>query len=189
MKRTSWLFLLPVLLFSMFSGYQAQAQQRKGWSPQGKGAAIGGAAGILGGALINKRNRVVGGAIGGVAGAGVGYAIGKHTDNKRKKAAALAAERAAANQRIAAANARAAAAERTAAAERAATERQSVASSPGSIARVAGATTLVAASAGAAQGFAATPPPAIVAAGYLPNNQFGASGTAYPASEVRRKSW
>jgi hypothetical protein len=185
MKRSSWLLLIPVLLFSMFSSYQAQAQ-RKGWSPQGKGAAIGGAAGILGGALINKRNRVVGGAIGGVAGAGVGYAVGKHVDNKRKKAAALAAERAAANERIAAANARAAAAERTAAAER-----RSVASNPGSIARVAGATTLAAAGVGAAQGFAATTPTpgATVAAGYLPNPQYGQADAAYPTAEVRRKSW
>ncbi|MGI4823479.1 MAG: glycine zipper domain-containing protein [Janthinobacterium lividum] len=182
MKRSSWLLLIPVLLFSMFSSYQAQAQ-RKGWSPQGKGAAIGGAAGILGGALINKRNRVVGGAIGGVAGAGVGYAVGKHVDNKRKKAAALAAERAAANERIAAANARAAAAERAAA------ERRSVASNPGSIARVAGATTLAAAGAGMAQGFAATPPNTTVAAGYLPNPQYGQADAAYPTAEVRRKSW
>ncbi|WP_239691760.1 glycine zipper domain-containing protein, partial [Hymenobacter coccineus] len=98
MKNTSWLFLVPVLLFSIFFNSQAQAQSK--WSPQGKGAAIGGAAGILGGALINKRNRVVGGAIGGVAGAGVGYAIGKHTDNKRKQATALANERAAANERL-----------------------------------------------------------------------------------------
>jgi hypothetical protein len=182
MKRSSWLLLIPVLLFSMFSSYQAQAQ-RKGWSPQGKGAAIGGAAGILGGALINKRNRVVGGAIGGVAGAGVGYAVGKHVDNKRKKAAALAAERAAANERIAAANARAAAAERAAA------ERRSVASNPGSIARVAGATTLAAAGVGAAQGFAATSPSTTVTAGYLPNHQYGQADAAYPTAEVRRKSW
>lgn len=188
MKRTSWLFLVPVLLFSLLSSHQAQAQ--RGWSPQGKGAAIGGAAGILGGALLNKRNRVVGGAVGGVAGAGVGYAIGKHTDNKRKKAAALAAERAAASQRIAAANARAANA-RAAAAERAAAEeRRSVASNPGSIARVAGATTVAAASLGAAQApTASAAPNSGVASGFLPNPQYGQAGVAYPASDVRRKSW
>jgi hypothetical protein len=185
MKPSSWLFLIPVLLFSMFSSYQAQAQ-RKGWSPQGKGAAIGGAAGILGGALIAKHNRVVGGLIGGAAGAGVGYAVGKHTDNTRKKAAALAAERAAANERIAAANARAAAAERAAA-----EERRSVASNPGSIARVAGATAL-AASASTAQGFAAntaTTPGTAVPAGYFANPQYGQADVAYPSVEVRRKSW
>jgi hypothetical protein len=183
MKRTSWLFLVPVLLFSFLSSHQAQAQ--RGWSPQGKGAAIGGAAGILGGALINKRNRAVGGLIGGAAGAGVGYGVGKHIDNKRKKAAALAAERAAANQRIAAANARAAAAERAAA-----EERRSVTSNPGSIARVAGATTVAAASVAGAQAFtASTAPSATVANGFLPNSQYGQPDAAYPASEVRRKSW
>jgi hypothetical protein len=183
MKRTSWLFLVPVLLFSLIFSPQAQAQ--RGWSPQGKGAAIGGAAGILGGALINKRNRVVGGAIGGVAGAGVGYGVGKHIDNKRKKAAALAAERAAANRRIAAANARADAAERAAAAER-----RSVASNPGSIGRVAGATTLAAAGVAGAQALApSTEPNTMVASGFMPNPQYGQSDVAYPTAEVRRKSW
>jgi len=182
MKRTSWLFLIPVLLFSLISSHQAQAQ--RGWSPQGKGAAIGGAAGILGGALINKRNRVVGGAIGGAAGAGIGYGVGKHIDNKRKKAAALAAERAAANRRIAAANARADAAERAAA------ERRSVAANPGSIARVAGATTLAAAGVAGAQALApAAEPTTALAAGYLPNSQYGQTDAAYPTAEVRRKSW
>ncbi|MGI4883656.1 MAG: glycine zipper domain-containing protein [Janthinobacterium lividum] len=179
MKNTSWLFLIPVLLCSVLFSSQAQAQRN--WSPQGKGAAIGGAAGILGGALINKRNRVVGGAIGGVAGAGVGYAIGKHTDNKRKKAIALANERAAANERIAAANARAAAAERAAA------ERRSVAAAPGSLGRVAGATAVAA----GATALVASAGPAGVspASGYLPNPDYGNAQTAYPASPVRRKSW
>ena len=173
MKNTSWLLFIPVMLFS------SHAQAQKNWSPQGKGAAIGGAAGILGGALINKRNRVVGGAIGGVAGAGVGYAIGKHTDNKRKAAAAAAAERAAANERIAAANARAAAAERAAA------ERRDVASTPGSLGRVAGATTAMA----GASALAASPAGVTTASGYFPNPEYGNALTPYPTSPVRRKSW
>ena len=180
MKRITWLLLIPVLFFSMLS---AQAQQRKGWSPQGKGAAIGGAAGILGGALINKRNRAVGGLVGGAVGAGAGYVVGKHIDNKQKKAAALAAERAAANQRIAAANARADAAERA----RVATQQRAVAARPvvGGGLSPAGA---VAATAVASQALVATPTE-VVAAGYLPNPQYGVAGTAYPASEFRRKSW
>ncbi|MGI4862685.1 MAG: YMGG-like glycine zipper-containing protein [Janthinobacterium lividum] len=183
MKRTSWLFLIPVLFLSIFASYTAQAQ--RGWSPQGKGAAIGGAAGILGGALINKRNRVVGGAIGGVAGAGVGYAVGKHIDNKHKKAAALAAERAAANERIAAANARAASAERRAAEERPVVVERTTVVRPAM--GVAAATT---AGVVTAQSFApATAPSTIVAAGYLPNTQYGQADTPYPASPVRRKSW
>jgi hypothetical protein len=187
MKRTSWLFLIPLLFLSVFVNYNAQAQ-RKGWSPQGKGAAIGGAAGILGGALINKRNRAVGGLIGGAAGAGIGYGVGKHIDNKRKKAAALAAERAAANQRIAAANARAANAERTAAEARQLAAERNAAARPA----LGVATAATAAGAGvlAAQAFTpATPPSTVVAAGYLPNPQYGQAGTAYPNSPVLRKSW
>ena len=174
MKNTSWLLFIPVMLFSLLFSSHAQAQ--KNWSPQGKGAAIGGAAGILGGALINKRNRVVGGAIGGVAGAGVGYAIGKHTDNKRK---AAAAEHAAANERIAAANARANAAEHAAA------ERRDVASTPGSLGRVAGATTAMA----GASALAASPAGVTTASGYFPNPEYGNALTPYPTSPVRRKSW
>jgi hypothetical protein len=184
MKRTSWLFLIPVLLFSLIANHSAQAQQRKGWSPQGKGAAIGGAAGILGGALINKRNRAVGGLIGGAAGAGIGYGVGKHIDNKKKKAAALAAERAAANERIAAANARAASAERTAAEARELAATRSAARPAMGIATAAGAGVV------AAQAFApSTPPSTVIAAGYLPNPQYGQAGTAYPGSPVLRKSW
>ncbi|MFD1468789.1 glycine zipper domain-containing protein [Hymenobacter caeli] len=179
MKNTSWLFLIPLLLFSLLYSPRAQAQQRKGWSPQAKDAAIGGAAGILGGALINKRNRAVGGLIGGAVGAGAGYAIGKHTDNKRKQAAALANERAAANERLAAANARANAAEHAAA------ERHAVARTPGSLGRVAGASTAVA----AATVLAASPAGITPASGYFPNPDYGNALTAYPASAVRRKSW
>ena len=188
MKRTSWLFLIPVLLFSLIANYSAQAQQRKGWSPQGKGAAIGGAAGILGGALINKRNRAVGGLIGGAAGAGIGYGVGKHIDNKQKKKAALAAERAAANQRIAAANARAASAERRAAEERQLAAERNATARPAM--GVATAATAAGAGVVAAQAFApSTPPSTVIAAGYLPNTQYGQAGTAYPASPVLRKSW
>ncbi|MGI4873526.1 MAG: glycine zipper domain-containing protein [Janthinobacterium lividum] len=186
MKRIAWFLLIPIFFLATLT---SQAQQRKGWSPQGKGAAIGGAAGILGGALIGKKNRVVGGLIGGAVGAGAGYAVGKHIDNKHKKAAALAAERAAANQRLVAANARADAAERartaTAQAKREAQPRPVLVG--GGLSPAATATTL-AATAGAATALAATPTE-VVAAGYFPNPQYGVAGTAYPASEVRRKSW
>lgn len=185
MKRASWLLLIPVLLFSLFTTNIAQAQQRRGWSPQGKGAAIGGAAGILGGALLDRHNRAVGGLIGGAVGAGAGYAVGKHIDNKHKKAAALAAERAAANEHIADANARAAAAEHTAAEERRAAAEHRAAARP-----ALGVATAAVAGAAAAQAFApATAPSTLVAAGYLPNPQYGQADTAYPNSPVLRKSW
>ena len=156
MKNATWLLLIPVLLFSLLCSPHAQAQQRKGWSPQAKDAAIGGAAGILGGALI-----------------------GKHTDNKRKATARAASERAAANERIAAANARANAAERATA------ERRAVASTPGSLGRVAGATAAVA----GASALAASPAGVSPASGYFPNADYGNALTAYPGSPVRRKSW
>ncbi len=117
MKRLSWLLFLPFLL-GLFPGYPTQAQDqippapRKGWSPAAKDAAIGGAAGALGGILINGRNRKVGSLLGGLVGAGAGFALGKYTDNKRKAAEAAAAQQAAAREQ-AAAEAQAAEAQRT----------------------------------------------------------------------------
>ena len=53
------------------------ASAKQGWSSAAKGAVIGGAAGAVTGAVINKRNRAAGAVVGGVAGAGVGYTIGQ----------------------------------------------------------------------------------------------------------------
>jgi predicted small secreted protein len=58
------------------------ASKKKGWSSAAKGAVIGGVAGAAGGAIINKKNRAVGGVVGGVLGAGVGYGIGRSIDKK-----------------------------------------------------------------------------------------------------------
>ena len=209
MKRTSWLFLLPALLLGLFPGYQAQAQDpaqtppRKGWSPQAKDAAIGGAAGILGGLLINGRNRKVGGLIGGLAGAGAGYAIGKHTDNKRKAAEAAAAQQAAAQEQ-AAADAQATASERAAASTPTPVARASAheatvrASAAHARAARAGAVRAAAerrlaaehrAEASQASGAAPAVADLAVAAGYFPNPGFDQAGTPYPNSAVLRKSW
>ena len=64
-------FLLSFLLLAavLTSTFTAQAQRRI--SPQAKGAIIGGGSGAILGAVINKRNRPVGGIIGGVVGAGL----------------------------------------------------------------------------------------------------------------------
>jgi uncharacterized membrane protein YfcA len=71
--------------------YNAQAQEKKGISKQGKGAIIGGAAGAVAGGLIGKS---VGGAvIGGAVGAGGGYIIGneaRRRQEKRERAARIA---------------------------------------------------------------------------------------------------
>ncbi|RYU81589.1 glycine zipper domain-containing protein [Hymenobacter persicinus] len=179
MKKFSWILALVMMVTAVFSN-QTQAQNGK-WSPQAKGAVIGALGGGAAGALINKRNRVVGGAVGGVAGAGVGYAIGKHTDNKRKQAAAAAAARQAAANR--AANERAerqALARRVDAAERKAELAQAKQQQQYPA---------------MASGFAASTPMMLtasngpVASGYLPNESYGDRNSAYSTSEVRRKSW
>jgi len=64
------------------SQYPAKTTAKKGWSRKAKGAAIGGGGGAILGAVINKNNRLVGGAIGGALGAGIGYVIGNELDKK-----------------------------------------------------------------------------------------------------------
>jgi hypothetical protein len=56
--------------------------KKEGWSKAAKGAAIGGAGGAVTGAVLNKKNRVMGAIIGGVLGAGGGYVIGRKMDKK-----------------------------------------------------------------------------------------------------------
>jgi len=171
MKKVSFIFALMILFTTIFSGF-AQAQERKKWSPQAKGAVIGGLGGAAAGALIHKRNRAVGGVVGGVAGAGVGYAIGKRTDNRRKaEAARVAAARRAAVQREAAFRA-------GAAREKAlATNSSSAPAKALSADDVYNLNTSMVYT------------PAASGVVYLPNNANSASAAAYPSSEVRRKSW
>jgi hypothetical protein len=64
------------------SEYPAKTTVKKGWSRKAKGAVIGGGGGAILGAVINKNNRVIGGAIGGALGAGIGYVIGNELDKK-----------------------------------------------------------------------------------------------------------
>lgn len=64
------------------SGSSGTASRKKGWSSAAKGAVIGGVAGAAGGAIINKKNRALGGVVGGVLGAGVGYGIGRGIDKR-----------------------------------------------------------------------------------------------------------
>ena len=56
--------------------------RKRGWSTAAKGAVIGGVAGAAGGAIINKKNRALGGVIGGILGAGAGYGIGRGIDKR-----------------------------------------------------------------------------------------------------------
>ena len=62
------------------SSYPAK---KKGWSRKAKGAAIGGGAGAILGAVVNKKSRVKGGIFGGLLGAGLGYVIGNEMDRKK----------------------------------------------------------------------------------------------------------
>ncbi|WP_443947276.1 YMGG-like glycine zipper-containing protein [Pedobacter sp. AW1-32] len=63
-----------------YGGTQATAK-KKGWSDAAKGAVIGGAAGAVGGAIIDKK-KGRGAVIGGLVGAGGGYLIGRGEDKK-----------------------------------------------------------------------------------------------------------
>ena len=159
----------------MFSASSVQAQDRKGWSPQAKGAVIGGLGGAAAGAIINKRNRPVGGVVGGVAGGAIGYGVGKHIDNKQKERARIAA----ANRAAAAREAGYRRAIARANANKATTTRTQTAAVP--------ANSLVASNAAYnAQGM---PVPAASGAAYLPNEAYGDPSHPYSTSEYRRKSW
>lgn len=65
---------------SSYGGTQPTAK-KQGWSDAAKGAVIGGAAGAVGGALIDKK-KGRGAIIGGLVGAGGGYLIGRGEDRK-----------------------------------------------------------------------------------------------------------
>lgn len=65
---------------SSYGGAQPTAK-KKGWSDAAKGTVIGGAAGAVGGALIDKK-KGRGAIIGGLVGAGGGYLIGRGEDRK-----------------------------------------------------------------------------------------------------------
>ena len=57
------------------------SSKKQGWSDAAKGTAIGAGVGALGGILIDKKDGR-GAVIGGLAGAGAGYAIGRAQDRK-----------------------------------------------------------------------------------------------------------
>ncbi|KQB99029.1 YMGG-like glycine zipper-containing protein [Pedobacter sp. Hv1] len=64
-----------------YSGGTTTTNKKKGWSDAAKGTAIGAGVGALGGILIDKKDGR-GAIIGGLAGAGAGYAIGRAEDRK-----------------------------------------------------------------------------------------------------------
>ena len=185
MNKLPYFFTLIVLLASLLGAPAAQAQERRGWSPQAKGAVIGGGSGAILGAIINKRNRAVGGIVGGVAGAGVGYAIGKHTDNKRKERARIAAANRA--EAIREANYRTALRRSE---DRRLDDRRETLVSTRTQTTVVPANSLVAPAPGAPQpAMNTSATPAASNAAYLPNETYGDATKPYGATEVRHKSW
>lgn len=68
--------------YSMTSESVATAKAKKVWSKSAKGAVIGGVGGAAIGAIINRRNPVIGGIIGGILGAAGGYGVGRRMDKK-----------------------------------------------------------------------------------------------------------
>lgn len=158
----SFLLLTAVLVSTSFI---AQAQRR--FSPQAKGAVIGGGSGAILGAVLDKNHRAVGGVIGGVVGAGAGYAVGKHIDNRQKKRAAAATE-----------------AEREAAYREAAARRSAVAQRTSH-------ETVVRTSTGPAAALVATPAAALTAssAAYLPNQAPANPSNPYANTAYRQRSW
>lgn len=67
---------------SSSAGSGTTASRKRGWSSAAKGAVIGGVAGAAGGAIINRKNRALGGVVGGILGAGAGYGIGRGIDKR-----------------------------------------------------------------------------------------------------------
>jgi uncharacterized protein YcfJ len=175
MKKVSVMLSLVLMIALVLSG-SVQAQERKKWSPQAKGAVIGGVTGAAAGAIINKRNRAVGGVVGGVGGAAVGYGVGKIIDNKQKKREA---------ERVAEFN-------RTVAANRAYAYSSSNRSS-GSSRKSSATKAAVAAPAAtmAYTGYTAGQPQIMSMdnMAFLPNEDYGDYSKPYSNTEYRRKSW
>lgn len=87
-KRALASLLSVVLLVGAFGTFNVNAQRysrrndRGGHHSRAKGALIGAAAGLLGGALIGGRR---GALIGAGAGAGTGYLIQRHRNNRNRR--------------------------------------------------------------------------------------------------------
>ena len=174
MKKVNVMLSL-VLMIALMLSVSVQAQDRK-WSPQAKGAVIGGVGGAAAGAIIHKRNRAVGGVVGGVAGAAAGYGVGKIIDNKQKKREA---------ERVAEFN-------RNVAANRAYAYSSSNRSS-GSSKKSSASKAAVAAPAAtmAYTGYTAGQPQIMSMdnMAFLPNEDYGDYSKPYSNTEYRRKSW
>ena len=179
--RTNQRLIALALLTAFFFSSLANAQDnvpilKRKWNPEARGVAIGAGVGGAAGAIINKRNRMVGAGIGMAVGAAAGYGVGKVLDNRHKRAAAAAQ---AAEQREYAA--------RTAPAYHTEGRSHRVAHHVASpVAAVATRNALVAPTVAETE---APATPVLTKNGYLLNTAYGDPNSAYPNSEYRRKSW
>ena len=79
--KTFKIYFLLVMAFLVLAGSAAQAQTpKKGWSNKAKGAAIGGGAGAVTGAVLGGGKGAI---IGGAAGVVGGGLIGRNKDKKK----------------------------------------------------------------------------------------------------------
>ena len=82
--KTFKIYFLMLVTFLLLAGSAAQAQTpKKGWSNKAKGAAIGGGAGAVTGAVLGGGKGAV---IGGAAGVVGGGLIGRNKDKKKDPA-------------------------------------------------------------------------------------------------------
>jgi osmotically inducible lipoprotein OsmB len=82
--KTFKIYFLLILAFLVLAGSAAQAQTpKKGWSNKAKGAAIGGGAGAVTGAVLGGGKGAI---IGGAAGVVGGGLIGRNKDKKQDPA-------------------------------------------------------------------------------------------------------
>lgn len=192
--RTIHVSTILIILLAFVFASSVRAQERRRWSPQAKGTVIGAGVGGAAGAIINKRNRAVGGIIGGLAGGAVGYGVGKSVDNRRKTNARIdAAERRAANAQREAQLARQEAqlARQEAASGRSGRSEPTLTNRPATVKGQAAVTGIGVSTVQPSVAFSLRPvsPTSTGNALFLANTSYGNPVSAYPASEVRRKSW
>lgn len=70
------------IVMTSSSTNEAKMAKKKGWSKAAKYSVIGGVSGATLGTVINKKDRVKGGVIGGVVLGGLGYILGRSEDKK-----------------------------------------------------------------------------------------------------------
>ncbi|WP_266365488.1 YMGG-like glycine zipper-containing protein [Tellurirhabdus rosea] len=174
MKTLRNSLIITLLILIVFGPAQSQERKKRklNWNPKTRGYVIGAGTGAAAGAIIHKRNRLVGGAVGAAAGAAAGYVIGSQVEKRNQR---IAAARAASEQR-----------------EMASSERsRSITRKAPSPAAPATRNALAASRTQPAAPMALQPEAAAYTLNsmYLLNPDYGDQDAPYGMSEYRRKSW